>query len=104
MQAVAVVLLVPITEEIMFRGVLYRHLREVFGRWGWLVSLFLSLLISSLLFAVIHPQGALGVPVLAAVAIVLALLREWRASLIAPIVTHMIVNGVTTTLVLLIFA
>jgi membrane protease YdiL (CAAX protease family) len=83
---------------------LYRHLREVFGRWGWLVSLFLSLLISSLLFAVIHPQGALGVPVLAAVAIVLALLREWRASLIAPIVTHMIVNGVTTTLVLLIFA
>jgi membrane protease YdiL (CAAX protease family) len=41
---------------------------------------------------------------LTAVAIVLALLREWRASLIAPIVTHMIVNGVTTTLVLLIFA
>jgi membrane protease YdiL (CAAX protease family) len=104
LQAVAVVLLVPITEEIMFRGVLYRHLRELFGRWGWLVSLILSLLTSSFLFAVIHPQGALGVPLLTAVAIVLALLREWRASLIAPIVTHMIVNGVTTTLVLLIFA
>jgi membrane protease YdiL (CAAX protease family) len=84
--------------------VLYRHLRELFGRWGWLVSLILSLLTSSFLFAVIHPQGALGVPLLTAVAIVLALLREWRASLIAPIVTHMIVNGVTTTLVLLIFA
>jgi membrane protease YdiL (CAAX protease family) len=104
LQAIAVVLLVPITEEIMFRGVLYRHLREAFGRWGWLVSLLLSLLTSSLLFAIIHPQGALGVPLLTAVAIVLALLREWRASLIAPIVTHMIVNGVTTSLVLLIFA
>jgi membrane protease YdiL (CAAX protease family) len=104
LQAIAVVLLVPITEEIMFRGVLYRHLRELFGRWGWLVSLFLSLLTSSFLFAVIHPQGALGVPLLTAVAIVLALLREWRGALIAPIVTHMIVNGVTTTLVLLIFA
>ena len=104
LQAVAVVLLVPITEEIMFRGVLYRHLREAFGRWGWLVSVILSMLTSSLLFAIIHPQGPLGVPVLTAVALVLALLREWRASLIAPIVTHMIVNGVTTTFVLLIFA
>ena len=88
----------------MFRGVLYRHLREAFGRWGWLVSVILSMLTSSLLFAIIHPQGPLGVPVLTAVALVLALLREWRASLIAPIVTHMIVNGVTTTFVLLIFA
>ena len=104
LQAVTVVLLVPITEEIMFRGALYRHLREAFGGWGKAFSVVASILVSSFLFAVIHPQGIVGVPLLAAVAIVLAILREWRSALIAPIVMHMIVNGVTTSLVLLIFS
>lgn len=104
LQAVTVVLLVPITEEIMFRGVFYRHLREAFGRWGWAISVVASILTSSLLFAAIHPQGVIGIPLLTAVAIVLAVLREWRGALIAPIVMHMIVNGVTTSLVLLILS
>lgn len=88
----------------MFRGALYRHLREAFGGWGKAFSVVASILVSSFLFAVIHPQGIVGVPLLAAVAIVLAILREWRSALIAPIVMHMIVNGVTTSLVLLIFS
>jgi len=46
----------------------------------------------------------IGIPLLTAVAIVLAVLREWRGALIAPIVMHMIVNGVTTSLVLLILS
>lgn len=102
-QAVAVVLLVPITEEIMFRGVLYRHLREASLRWGAVISVLFSILFNAFLFAAIHPQGILGIPLLMSIAIVLAVSREWRGSLVAPTVTHMIVNGMTTTIVLLAF-
>lgn len=102
-QAIAVVLLIPITEEIMFRGVLYRHMREGFSRLGRLISAAASLLLSSLLFAAIHPQGVMGIPLLTTVAIILGVLREWRGSLLAPTVTHMVVNGVTTTMVILLF-
>lgn len=102
--AILVVLLVPITEEIMFRGVLYRHLRSASHRLGRFLSIAGSTLASAFLFAAIHPQGWLGVPPLMAVAIILALLREWRGSLVAPTVTHMIVNGVTTLVVLLAFS
>lgn len=104
LQAVAVVLLVPITEEIMFRGAMYRHLREASGRGGIVLSVLFSLFFSSFLFAVIHPQGPAGVPLLMSIAIVLAVVREWRESLVSPIVTHMVVNGVTTSLALLAFS
>jgi hypothetical protein len=30
--------------------------------------------------------------------------REWRGSLVSPIVTHMVVNGVTTSVALLAFS
>jgi len=103
-QAVAVVLLVPITEEIMFRGALYRHLREGSSRLQWLSSLAFALVTSAFLFAVIHPQGIAGVPLLMSIAVVLGVLREWRGSLVTPIVTHMVVNGVTTSVALLAFS
>ena len=54
----------PVVEEIMFRGVLYRHLREASGGWGRWLSVLVSVLLSSFVFAVIHPQGWVGVPVL----------------------------------------
>jgi membrane protease YdiL (CAAX protease family) len=88
----------------MFRGALYRHLREASGRWGFLMSLAFSTLFSAFLFAVIHPQGPAGVPLLMSIAIVLAVVREWRGSLVSPIVTHMVVNGVTTSVALLAFS
>jgi membrane protease YdiL (CAAX protease family) len=84
----------PIVEEIMFRGVLYRHLRETSYKWGRRLSIVFSVLLSSFIFAVIHPQGWLGVPVLMGLAIVFALAREWRGSLVPPMIAHGINNGV----------
>ena len=53
----------PIVEEIMFRGVLYHLLRESTRNWRvW--SIVFSVAASGFVFAVIHPQGWLGVPVL----------------------------------------
>lgn len=83
----------PLIEETMFRGVLYRHLRESTGPWGRASSVLFSALFNGLIFAWIHPQGALGVPVLVMLAFGFSIAREWRGSLIAPMVAHGIHNG-----------
>jgi membrane protease YdiL (CAAX protease family) len=89
--------LAPLVEETMFRGVLYRHLRDLTGRWGRLVSILVSASLVSFIFAVIHPQGWAGVPVLMGLAFSFALVREWRGSLLPAMVAH----GLNNTLALL---
>jgi membrane protease YdiL (CAAX protease family) len=85
----------PIVEEIMFRGVLYRHLRELTGgRLATWLSVACSVLLTGFLFAIIHPQGWLGVPVLLALATAFALSREWQGSLVSSMVAHGLNNGV----------
>lgn len=91
----------PITEEIFFRGLLYRHLREATRAWRLALSVIFSAGFSALVFAAIHPQGLVAVPVLGSLAFGFAVTREWRGSLLAPIVAHAINNGVVMTMVLL---
>jgi membrane protease YdiL (CAAX protease family) len=93
-------LVAPLVEETMFRGVLYRHLRETSVRWGRLVSPLISATLVSFLFAVVHPQGLLAVPALMGVAYGLNLAREWRDTLIPSMVAHGINNGVVFMLLL----
>jgi membrane protease YdiL (CAAX protease family) len=83
----------PLVEETMFRGVLYRHLREASRRLGTVASFLVSATVVSFLFAVIHPQGLLGVPLLMPLAFGFALAREWRGSLAASMVGHGLNNG-----------
>ena len=94
----------PIVEEIMFRGVLYRHLRDASGGSLRSISIPLSAVFSAFIFAAVHPQGWMGVPVLMGLAIAFALAREWRGSLIAPIVMHAISNGLVMTMLTLMVA
>jgi membrane protease YdiL (CAAX protease family) len=84
----------PLVEETMFRGVLYRHLRESTSGLGFAGSVLLSATVVSFLFAVIHPQGLAAVPALMGIALALALIREWRGTLSPSMVTHGINNGV----------
>lgn len=88
----------PIVEEIVFRGVLFRHLRELSARWGRELSFVFSALASSLVFAAIHPQGILFIPILGALAFAFCFARETRGSLISCIVAHGINNGVVVAL------
>ncbi|MEM8836106.1 MAG: type II CAAX endopeptidase family protein [Planctomycetota bacterium] len=85
----------PIVEETFFRGALQHHLRQRFGFLFSAVSI-------AVIFAMIHPQGWVAIPALSSLAIVFSLLREWRGSIIAPIVAHAINNGFIFTM--LIFA
>jgi membrane protease YdiL (CAAX protease family) len=94
--------LAPLVEETMFRGVLYRHLREVSHRWGWLWSVVFSGTVVSFLFAVIHPQGIVAVPALMALAYGFTIAREWRGSLIPSMVGHAFNNGVVMVIVFLV--
>jgi membrane protease YdiL (CAAX protease family) len=85
----------PVIEEIMFRGALFNHMRQ---SWNWVVSAS----VVALIFAAIHPQGWTTIPVLGSIAIVLAGIREWRGSIIAPIVAHGFSNGMVVTLLVLV--
>jgi membrane protease YdiL (CAAX protease family) len=92
--------LAPLVEETMFRGVLYRHLREASAGAGRVGSVIFSVAVASFVFAVIHPQGLLFVPVLMALATAFALAREWRGTLVPPMIAHGITNGMTMLLLL----
>ena len=86
----------PIIEEIVFRGVLYRHLRDATRARGAAASILISAAISGIVFGAVHPQGLLAAPLLAAVAWPLVHAREWRDSLVAPITVHAVHNAVIT--------
>ena len=88
----------PVVEEIAFRGILYRYLRDVTGRMGFIASFGASALFSSVVFAAIHPQGLVFIPVLSALAVAFCIGREWRGSLVSPMVAHALNNAVTITL------
>ena len=76
----------PLFEEIFFRGALHRYFR---GRFRF----FASALLTGVIFAALHPQGVFAIPALASIGIGFSLLREWRDSLVAPMVAHAINNG-----------
>ncbi len=80
----------PLVEETLFRGSLFHHFR---GRLGPISAA----LLVGFIFAVIHPQGFIAVPALMSLGFSFALLREWRGSLIAPIVAHALHNGALIT-------
>tara|TARA_R110000850_G_scaffold9033_28_gene33398 strand:+ start:6067 stop:7467 length:1401 start_codon:yes stop_codon:yes gene_type:complete len=75
----------PLTEETFFRGGLHRYLR---GR----LSFIPSAIFTGVIFAALHPQGWLAIPALASIGFGFSLLREWRDSLIAPMVAHALNN------------
>lgn len=93
----AIVVWAPIVEELVFRAAFYRHLRQVPGWVTWLTAT----VVTSFIFAAIHPQGIMGIPVLMSIAFVLAGLRQWRGSLIAPITAHALHNGTIAMLMIL---
>lgn len=84
----------PITEEIAFRGALYRNLRQWAGRGGPVLAAAVATVASSVIFAAIHPQGLIFVPVLGGLAAAFCISREWTGRITPAIVAHAINNAV----------
>ncbi len=94
----------PIVEEIVFRGLLYGHVRQQTWKWPKWLSIMAAMLFSATLFAAIHPQGVLAVPALAGVSIGFCITREWSGSVVPGMVAHGFHNGVLLALNLLLNA
>ena len=83
-QILCIGVIVPIAEELIFRGLIYRRLRET-----WPV--FPAMLVSALLFGIYHGnivQGVYG----AVAGLALSFIYEAYGSLKAPIIAHMSMN------------
>lgn len=90
----------PLVEETVFRGLLYRHLREATGVMRKGSGVVVSAGISAVLFAFLHPQGLLTIPSIVGIAIALAFMREWRDTLIPSVLGHGL-NNIVTVFVLI---
>ena len=88
--------LAPLAEETLFRGVLHRQLRDATSRLGYVASALASGLVTSLVFAAIHPQGLIAVPALMGLALAFTLAREWRGTLLPAMIAHGLNNGLIT--------
>jgi len=82
---VALVVIAPFAEEVLFRGYLYGKIKHYAPVW-------LAIILSSVLFGVAHGAWNVGVDTFA-LGIILCLLREITGSLWASIFVHMAKNG-----------
>lgn len=101
LRVLLVVVFAAVPEEIMFRGVFYRHLRELGARFRYIGSVLFATFFSSFVFAAIHPQGLVGIPLLMGLAMVFAMAREWRGTLIPSMIAHACVNAGTSCILFL---
>lgn len=96
---VIAVIVAPIVEEIVFRGVLFRALADRIGLW-------VGAVVSSAVFALIHIEVVTSQPIalggLFAVGLALALAFHYTGNLLVPIVGHAVFNGASLSLALVV--
>lgn len=92
------VVLAPVLEELVFRGALHQGLRHRAGFWP-------AALLSSAIFAVVHVEVVASSPVFLVQLFLLGLLFAWllerTGNLLAPVVAHLVFNGISMGLAVL---
>jgi membrane protease YdiL (CAAX protease family) len=88
----------PVAEELLFRGVLFRSIRDSMTRRLPRAGVFLAALLSGVFFGAIHVGGGQDdfLPVLMALGILLALAYHFSGSIYVPILIHSINNAIST--------
>jgi uncharacterized protein len=81
---VIVVLVAPLCEEILYRGLLWGGIEKLAGRW-------VAFVVSTLMFALAHFELT-RTPLLFVVAVPIAIARLYTGRLLASIVAHQINN------------
>jgi membrane protease YdiL (CAAX protease family) len=94
---IAAVVMAPIAEEVLFRGLLFQALRRRTGLW-------VAAGLSSLVFTAVHVEIVTSQPLALVGLFALGVLFAWSfhrsGSLVVPIIGHAVFNGVSLTLAL----
>jgi membrane protease YdiL (CAAX protease family) len=90
LQVISVIIMAPIAEELLFRGILFNTIKHA----GYPLA---GMFASAVLFALVHGSVALMLP-LFVMGFALAWLYERSGSLIAPIVMHATFNAINFTI------
>lgn len=99
---VAMTVVAPIYEELMFRGVLFDAWRQVFGVYSEKISILCASIINSVLFASIHLQYTLfEMGIIFGLSLIFCYTRVYCRSIIAPILLHIFNNGLAMVMYLL---
>ena len=83
---IALVIIAPIAEELIFRGWLYGKLRAR-------MTAVSAIIICSVLFGILHGQWNVGITVFA-MSVVMCLIRELTGTIWSGILVHMLKNGI----------
>ncbi|MHB8961524.1 MAG: CPBP family intramembrane glutamic endopeptidase [Saccharofermentanales bacterium] len=83
-------ILVPVAEELVFRGIIQGELRRVFPAWA-------TILIQAVIFALVH-GNVVQISYVIFPALLLGLVYEWTKSIYVPIALHMIFNFIGSAL------
>lgn len=93
---VAAVVMAPVLEEVVFRGILFQGLKRRIGMWP-------AALVSGLVFASVHVE--VTQPLYSAGLLALGILLAWSlhrfGNVLVPIVGHAVFNGISVALTLL---
>jgi membrane protease YdiL (CAAX protease family) len=81
----------PVIEEIYFRGILFGWFRRYFRPW-------VGIIVSSTVFGMLHFKSIMTIAFAFLFGVVLSWLYEHEKSLVYPIVLHMTINIVVTTM------
>ena len=76
------VLVAPVAEEVLFRGMLFNKLRKR-------LHVLVAAPLQAVAFGLLHPFGLADMAGVALVGLAFALLYEWRKTLVAPIMMHL---------------
>lgn len=82
----ALVVIAPVAEELLFRGYMYDKLKKFGGT-------YIAILVVSLVFGALHGQWNVAIDTFV-LSVVLCLAREWTGTIWIPILVHMIKNGI----------
>lgn len=90
LEVFSLVIMAPVVEEVIFRGLSYNYLKRIMPVWA-------AVVLQSVIFSFAHMDSYQVIYVLM-LAPVLALLYEWTGSLYAPILAHMAFNAMSTVI------
>ncbi|MBQ9403016.1 CPBP family intramembrane metalloprotease [Candidatus Saccharibacteria bacterium] len=90
---ISLVVIAPIAEELIFRGLLYQKIKGLFSKDKKRLAIIVATIITSVAFGFMHGQWNVGVNVFA-LSVVLCVLREITGSIYSGILVHMLKNAI----------